>query len=61
MQAIRKVFETLDKNTNVDNLSSLKLDTITTHDVQNALDKTKPSASHLITKYKAWQDRFGST
>lgn len=61
MQAIRKVFETLEKNTDINNLSALHLDTITTHDVQTALDKTKPSASHLIQKYKTWQDRFGST
>lgn len=42
-------------------LQSLELNVITTEDVEEAIKRTKPSASHLLDKYKKWQEEFGST
>ncbi|KAK6631333.1 hypothetical protein RUM44_005859 [Polyplax serrata] len=61
MQAIRKIFQVLESKGSDANVSKLDLQTITTGNVQTALDRTKPSASHLTQRYKTWQDQFGST
>lgn len=60
MQAVRKIFQVLERKETTANLPKLELQTIKTENVQNALGKTKPSACHLIQKYKTWQDQFGS-
>ena len=38
----------------------IKLDTITTMDVEAALSHTKPSAKNLVQKYEAWQKEYES-
>ena len=61
METTRKIFQVLENNSNINNdYSKLELKTITTNNVQIALQKTKPSAHHLVEMYKSWQNKFGS-
>lgn len=57
MQAVRGIFQQLETNSNQ---TDLAVRTITTQDVQIALDKTRPSAAHFGDKYTTWQEQFGS-
>lgn len=58
MQALRGVFQQLEADSTQP--PQVVVRTITTGDVQVALDKTRPSAAHFGDKYKTWQQQFGS-
>lgn len=36
------------------------IEAITTDDVTQALEKTKPTAQHVMPRYCEWQNAFGS-
>jgi len=59
MQAVRGIFSVLEEKDG-GNLEKITVRTITTEDVQRALDKTRPSAAHFGDKYQLWQQQFGS-
>ena len=40
--------------------TTLRVDPVTTEDVQIALERTKPSTTKLKAKYEAWQREFES-
>ncbi|XP_047003482.1 katanin p60 ATPase-containing subunit A-like 2 isoform X1 [Schistocerca americana] len=60
MNAIRPLFSVLEECESGTNLCKLKAKVISTDDVMHALTKTRPSASHLVSKYQKWQEDFGS-
>ncbi|GAB1599823.1 katanin p60 ATPase-containing subunit A-like 2 [Argonauta hians] len=59
MRPMRKIFKILENSTTESELN-IKLDTLTTHDVEKALERTKPSAKGLVDQYAAWQKEFES-
>jgi len=59
MRPIRKIFDTLEKNTEGQELH-FSLDSVSTHDVTEALASTKPSARTLVEKYVVWQREYES-
>ncbi|XP_075210336.1 katanin p60 ATPase-containing subunit A-like 2 [Lycorma delicatula] len=59
MNAMRKAFSALELST-ASELKSLELKIITTEDVEEAIERTRPSASHMLPKLKKWQDEFGA-
>lgn len=59
MRPVRKVFNILENHTEGEDLH-IKLDTLTTADVLESLERTKPSARGLTEKYAAWQTEFES-
>lgn len=58
MRPVRKIFHALE--THSEGELHVKLDVITTNDVQAALSRTKPSARQLVNKYEAWQKEYES-
>ncbi|XP_067005160.2 katanin p60 ATPase-containing subunit A-like 2 [Anabrus simplex] len=60
MEAIRQAFIALETFDNRTRLHGLELKPITTHNLQQALSRTKPSAAHLVDRYQKWQTEFGS-
>ncbi|XP_014767657.1 katanin p60 ATPase-containing subunit A-like 2 [Octopus bimaculoides] len=59
MRPMRKIFDILENNT-ADKELNIQLDTLTTYDVEMALERTKPSARGLVDQYAAWQKEFES-
>ncbi|ELU01316.1 hypothetical protein CAPTEDRAFT_183389 [Capitella teleta] len=59
MGPVRKIFTALETHAEGTDLH-VKLDTITTMDVESALKHTKPSARNLVVKYEAWQKEYES-
>ncbi|PAA47298.1 hypothetical protein BOX15_Mlig001163g3 [Macrostomum lignano] len=59
MRVVRKIFDALENHTEGGELN-VKLDPLTTRDVELALETTKPSAKTLAGKYKAWQRDYES-
>ncbi|XP_077988700.1 katanin p60 ATPase-containing subunit A-like 2 isoform X2 [Glandiceps talaboti] len=60
MRPIRKIFDILENHSTNDVVPDLKVDPITTHDVESALAHTKPSAGKMKEEYKAWQKQYES-
>lgn len=61
MRSVRKVFAVLENLEEGDEVGQLKLDRITTEDVQKVLQSTKPSAAkQLAQKYDAWTKEYES-
>ncbi|XP_075259197.1 katanin p60 ATPase-containing subunit A-like 2 [Convolutriloba macropyga] len=61
MDKVRDIFDVLENCQSAKDLpQSLTLKTITTGDVVQALDKTKPSAKGMKSKYDAWETQFQS-
>ncbi|PAA52974.1 hypothetical protein BOX15_Mlig020428g1 [Macrostomum lignano] len=59
MRVVRKIFDALENHTEGSDLH-VKLEPLTTEDVEIALQTTKPSAKNLVGKYKAWQKDYES-
>ncbi|XP_072272817.1 katanin p60 ATPase-containing subunit A-like 2 [Pyxicephalus adspersus] len=61
MRPVRKIFDALENHQpgNKD-MPVIRLDTVTTSDLQEVLAHTKPSAKSLAEKYSAWQKEFES-
>ncbi|CAI9719130.1 katanin p60 ATPase-containing subunit A-like 2 [Octopus vulgaris] len=59
MRPMRKIFDILE-NEKADKELNIQLDTLTTYDVEMALERTKPSARGLVEQYAAWQKEFES-
>ncbi|XP_076465046.1 katanin p60 ATPase-containing subunit A-like 2 isoform X3 [Babylonia areolata] len=59
MRPVRKIFVALENHTEGEELH-IKLDTIRTHDVLAAIERTKPSAKLLKDKYSRWQREYES-
>nr|XP_006817524.1 PREDICTED: katanin p60 ATPase-containing subunit A-like 2-like [Saccoglossus kowalevskii] len=55
MRPIRKIFDILESCSTGDSVPELKVDAITTYDVECALAHTKPSAIKLKDQYLLWQ------
>ncbi|XP_063713462.1 katanin p60 ATPase-containing subunit A-like 2 [Symsagittifera roscoffensis] len=61
MDKVRDIFDVLENCQSAKDLpQTLSLKTITTEDVLQALEKTKPSAKGLKSKYDAWETQFQS-
>ncbi|VEL09458.1 unnamed protein product [Protopolystoma xenopodis] len=67
MRVIRKIFDILEGNSvskehHAKNNGELhvRLDPVTTEDVEAALQSTMPSARQLVAKYQEWQRNYGS-
>ncbi|NWI11550.1 KATL2 protein, partial [Crypturellus soui] len=61
MRPVRKIFNALENHQpDNSNLSTIRLDTITTADFLDVIAHTKPSAKNLSQKYTAWQREFES-
>ncbi|XP_063677859.1 katanin p60 ATPase-containing subunit A-like 2 isoform X4 [Bolinopsis microptera] len=64
MRRVRSIFSVLEEmETNPDNPNrpnKLKIDPVTTADVEAALQSTKPSARNLQPKYNAWRKQYES-
>ncbi|XP_072166686.1 katanin p60 ATPase-containing subunit A-like 2 [Diadema setosum] len=60
MRPVRKIFDILESTSSEDTMPELKLDPITTDDVDSALAHTKPSAKLLKDKYLQWQKEYES-
>ncbi|NXD10528.1 KATL2 protein, partial [Nothocercus nigrocapillus] len=61
MRPVRKIFNALENHQpDNNNLSTIRLDTITTADFLDVIAHTKPSAKNLSQKYTAWQREFES-
>lgn len=59
MRPVRKIFAALENHTEGEELH-VQLDTIRTHDVLTAIERTKPSARLLKDKYSRWQREYES-
>jgi len=64
MRPMRKIFNILERHDNAMSteqmFATLRVDPVTTEDVQIALERTKPSTTKLKAKYEAWQREFES-
>ncbi|KAL7054965.1 hypothetical protein AAHC03_024392 [Spirometra sp. Aus1] len=61
MSVVRKIFEILeDSSGNGLKDAKIRLDTVTTADVERAIASTMPSARGFTAKYRDWQERYGS-
>ncbi|XP_075885197.1 katanin p60 ATPase-containing subunit A-like 2 isoform X2 [Nelusetta ayraudi] len=62
MRPVRKIFDLLESPQQGDFLDvpAVRLETVTTADVLEVLDHTRPSAGHLMDKYTAWQRDYQS-
>jgi katanin p60 ATPase-containing subunit A1 len=61
MRSVRKVFDKLEEmKDDSDGLENIKLDTIVTSDLEEALKRTKPSTGNMADKYKKWQSQYES-
>ncbi|CAH8656150.1 unnamed protein product [Dicrocoelium dendriticum] len=62
MSVVRKIFDILESNTDKSQLQKhIRLDPITTEDVEAAIRSTMPSARQLVEKYQEWQRSYGSS
>ncbi|XP_070207187.1 katanin p60 ATPase-containing subunit A-like 2 isoform X3 [Littorina saxatilis] len=59
MRPVRKIFTALENHSEGEELH-ITLDTIQTHDVLSAIERTKPSAKLLKDKYSRWQREYES-
>ena len=60
MKSVRKVFAVLENLTEGDEVSQLKLDPISTEDMESVLLSTKPSARQFKNKYESWRKEYES-
>ncbi len=60
MKSVRKVFAVLENLNEGDELNQLKLDTISTEDLESVLLSTKPSARQFKNKYESWRKEYES-
>ena len=65
MRRVRNIFNILEEMEqqpdNASNQGKLRIDPVTTADVEAALQSTKPSARTLAPKYNAWKKQYEST
>uniref|UniRef100_T2M9B2 Katanin p60 ATPase-containing subunit A-like 2 n=1 Tax=Hydra vulgaris TaxID=6087 RepID=T2M9B2_HYDVU len=61
MQPVRKIFDVLEDFKDGCILPEFRIDPITTCDFESALERTKPSAKNLLSKYEEWKDEFESS
>ncbi|XP_065672343.1 katanin p60 ATPase-containing subunit A-like 2 isoform X1 [Hydra vulgaris] len=61
MQPVRKIFDVLEDFKDGCSLPEFRIDPITTCDFESALERTKPSAKNLLSKYEEWKDEFESS
>ena len=60
MKSVRKVFAILENLNEGDEVNQLKLDTISTEDLESVLLSTKPSARQFKNKYESWRKEYES-
>eukprot|EP00731_Ephydatia_muelleri_P015727 Em0009g151a len=60
MRTVRQVFDKLEGLQETSHLDCLRLDPVTTADVQAAIASTKPSAKLLASRYTQWQKEYES-
>ncbi|VDN13685.1 unnamed protein product [Dibothriocephalus latus] len=61
MSVVRKIFEILEDNSGKGlKDTKIRLETITTAEVERAIASTMPSARGFAAKYKDWQEKYGS-
>jgi len=60
MRVLRKIFMILEHHQNEDELPEFSLDTITTKDVLDVLNHTKPSIDVGSRRYEDWRSKYES-